>query len=549
MFLYKYGIVIQEPVYDTIVASQLTLKNDYEFRDLSDSGLKTLVPYLYGVTLPTFEEVVKGKFFDELDPDEWNTCRYACADSDWTLQLYHTFNEWFDYNIPRHRFICEEIESPAAVYTGMMKYNGVGVDAALMEKKRLEAEQKIMELREKVLMVTGDIDIGTNCSTAAFKAFLYKTEGLPVLKTTAKFQDAADDQAMQLLMAYCKKARPKLVPFFETVQELRKWTKIKSTYIDGYQKCINTATGRIHPNLMPMGTDTGRFAARNPNLQNMPRKGGDPIGVRQFIVATHGSKFLDFDFSQIELRVGAFYCRDEKMMETYRSGGDIHAQTTSVIFNIPISEAVDKDNPDYKERRTIAKNVNFGTFYGLFPRGLQQTLKFKAGLDKPVSDCEAIIANLKAGYPALTEWQQATIRQARLDGYTETSFGRRRYLPNINNRADWGKRSFAERCSMNTPIQGTAAEILKLAMKKLIAELATRPYIRPILQIHDELLFEVDEGHEDEAIRIIRAAIFTLNKDETKTKKTTVDGELTVGKTKFVPMPTASEGLNIVILD
>ena len=507
MFLYKHGIVVQEPVYDTIVASQLTLKSDYEFRELSDSGLKKLVPYLYGVELPTFEEVVAGRFFDELDPDDWNTCRYACADSDWTLQLYHTFNEWFENNIPRHRFICEEIESPTAVYTGMMKYNGVGVDAALMEKKKQEAEQKIMELREKVLMVVGDVDIGTNCSTAAFKDYLYRTEKLPVLKTTAKFQEAADDQAIQLLKAYCQKARPELVEFFNTVQELRKWTKIKSTYIDGYMKCINSATGRIHPDLLPMGTDTGRFAARRPNLQNMPRKGGDPIGVRQFIVATPGSKFLDFDFSQIELRVGAFYCRDEKMMDTYRSGGDIHAQTTSVIFNIPISEAVDKDNPDYKERRTIAKNVNFGTFYGLFPRGLQQTLKFKAGLEKPVSDCEAIIANLKAGYPALTDWQQATIRNARLNGYSETSFGRRRYLPNINNRADWGKRSFAERCSMNTPIQGTAAEILKQAMKKLIAELKNRPYIRPILQIHDELLFEVDEGHEAEAIRVIRTAM------------------------------------------
>ena len=507
MFLYKHGIVVQEPVYDTIVAAQLTLKNDFEFRDLSDSGLKKLVPYLYGVELPTFEEVVAGRFFDELDPDDWNTCRYACADSDWTLQLYHTFNEWFDHNIPRHRFICEAIESPTAVYTGMMKYNGVGVNAALMEEKKQEAEQKILQLREKILMVVGDVDIGTNCSTAAFKNYLYKTEGLPVLKTTAKFQEAADDQAIQLLIAYCKRNRPELVEFLETVQELRKWTKIKSTYIDGYQKCINTATGRIHPNLMPMGTDTGRFAAQKPNLQNMPRKGGDPIGVRQFIVSTPGSKFLDFDFSQIELRVGAFYCRDTKMMETYRSGGDIHAQTTSVIFNIPISEAVDKDNPDYKERRTIAKNVNFGTFYGLFPRGLQQTLKFKAGLEKPVEDCEAIIANLKAGYPALTDWQQATIRAARLNGYSETSFGRRRYLPNINNRADWGKRSFAERCSMNTPIQGTAAEILKLAMKKLIAELNKRTYIRPILQIHDELLFEVDEGYEEEAIRVIRAAM------------------------------------------
>lgn len=507
MFLYKHGIVVQEPVYDTIVAAQLTLKSDTEFRELSDSGLKKLVPYLYGVELPTFEEVVKGKFFDELDPDEWNTCRYACADSDWTLQLYHTFNAWFASNIPSHRFICEEIESPTAVFTGMMKCNGVGVDAALMEKKKLEAEQKIMELREKILMQVGDVDIGTNCSTVAFKDYLYKTEKLPVLKTTAKFQEAADDQAIQLLMAYCKKARPELVPFFETVQELRKWTKIKSTYIDGYQKWINTATGRIHPDLMPMGTDTGRFAARRPNLQNMPRKGGDPIGVRQFIVAAPGSKFLDFDFSQIELRVGAYYCRDKKMMDTYRSGGDIHAQTTSVIFNIPISEAVDKENPDYKERRTIAKNVNFGTFYGLFPRGLQRTLKFKAGLDKPITDCEAIIANLKAGYPNLTEWQQATIRKARSDGFIETSFGRRRYLPNIKNSADWGKRSFDERCSLNTPIQGTAAEILKLAMKKLIVELATRPYIRPILQIHDELLFEVDEGYEAEAIRVIRTAM------------------------------------------
>ena len=195
------------------------------------------------------------------------------------------------------------------------------------------------------------------------------------------------------------------------------------------------------------------------------------------------------------------------MMETYRSGGDIHASTTSVIFGISVDAAQDKDNPDYKERRTIAKNVNFGTFYGLFPRGLQRTLKFKAGLEKTEDQCARIIANLKAGYPRLSEWQEETVKAARINGYSETSFGRRRYLPHINNRADWGKRSFAERCSMNTPIQGTAAEILKLAMRELIRELADKPYIRPILQIHDELLFEVDAGHEAEAIRIIRTAM------------------------------------------
>lgn len=503
MFLYKYGIVLQEPVYDTIVASQLTLKSDYEFRDLHDSGLKTLVPYLYAVELPKFEEVVQGRFFDELDPDKWNTCRYACADSDWALQLYHTFNRWFDSNIPAHRFICEQIESPTAVFTGMMKYNGVLVDTELMAKKKAEAEDRIRDLREKIQYVCGDIEIGENCGTKAFKNFLFTTCNLPVVKTTATYAEAADDEAIQLLTDYCRRKKPELVEFFETVQEFRKWAKIKSTYIDGYAKWLNNATGRIHPDLMPMGTDTGRFAARKPNLQNMPRKGSDPIGVRHFVIAPEGSSFLDFDFSQIELRVGAYYCRDPIMMETYRNGGDIHASTTSVIFGITVDEAQDKDNPDYKERRTIAKNVNFGTFYGLFPRGLQKTLRFKAGVEKTVGECEAIIGNLKAGYPRLTEWQQETVRAARLNGYTETSFGRRRYLPNINN-GEWKKRSFAERCSMNTPIQGTAAEILKLAMRELIRELKDKPYIRPILQIHDELLFEVDDGHEEEAIAIIR---------------------------------------------
>ena len=507
MFLYKEGIVLREPVYDTIVAAQLTLKSDYEFRDLSDSGLKTLVPYLFGVELPKFEDVVGERSFDELDPDAWDTCRYACADSDWALQLYAAFNAWFENNIPRHRFICEEIESPTAVFTGMMKYNGVLVDNDLMMKKKAEAEEHLVDLRAKLQAVIGDVDIGENCGTQAFKEYLFRTEKLPVLKTTAKYAEAADDESIQLLRAYCKKHRPDMVAFFDDVQEFRKWAKIKSTYIDGYMKWINTATGRIHPDLMPMGTETGRFASRKPNLQNMPRKGSDPIGVRQFVVAPAGTTFLDFDFSQIELRVGAFYCRDPFMMETYRSGGDIHASTTSVIFGISVEEAQDKDHPDYKERRTIAKNVNFGTFYGLFPRGLQRTLKFKAGLDKTEDQCAQIITNLKAGYPRLEEWQAETIRAARINGYSETSFGRRRYLPNINNRGDWGKRSFAERCSMNTPIQGTAAEILKLAMRELVKQLTDKPYIRPLLQIHDELLFEVDSGHEAEAIRIIRSAM------------------------------------------
>ena len=349
----------------------------------------------------------------------------------------------------------------------------------------------------------GDVNIGANASTSAFKSYLYKDLGLPVLKTTAKYQEAADDEAMILLAEWCRENRPELVRLFELVQEYRRVGKIKGTYLDGYVRHVNNATGRIHPDLMPLGTATGRFAARNPNLQNMPRKGSDPVGIRSLFVAPPGCAVMELDYSQVELRVGAFYCRDEKMLETYRGGGDIHAQTTSVIYHIPVAQAANKSAPDYKEHRTIAKNCNFGVFYGLFPRGLQKTLKFKAGLDTPLADCENIIANLKAGYPQLSHWQEATKRQAAARRYSETWLGRRRYLPGIVSE-DWGKKSFAERSAMNTPIQGTAADIIKLAMGRIVAVLPEYPWIEPVLTVHDSLVFYVPEDRVEEAGRPIK---------------------------------------------
>ena len=194
------------------------------------------------------------------------------------------------------------------------------------------------------------------------------------------------------------------------------------------------------------------------------------------------------------------------MMDTYKSGGDIHAATTSVIFSVPYEQAKDKNSENYKERRTIAKNVNFGTFYGLFPRGLQKTLRFKAGVDKSVQECEEIIRNLKAGYPALTTWQEETKAEAARRMYSETWLGRRRYLPGIRSD-DWGQKSFAERCSMNTPVQGTAADILKLSLGRLIKGLPERPWLKPILQIHDELTFIIPEDRLKEAVAFIRSCM------------------------------------------
>ena len=508
MFLYARGIVLQKPCYDTIAASQLTLKSKWEFRSLADSGLKTLAPALCKAEMTEFSTVTEGRFFDELNPQDEKTVRYACADSDYTLRLYHVFNQWFDRFLPKHRTIVEEVESPTSVYVGIMKYNGILVDKSAMLKKQAEAAEKIVSIRKEIAGIIGNVEIGANASTSAFKKYLFVDLGLPVMKTTAKHQEAADDETMILLKEWCESNRPELARLFELVQEYRKWGKLKSTYIDGYLRFIDEDTGRIHPDLMPLGTETGRFASRNPNMQNCPQKDNDPIGVRKFIIAPAGKVLLSLDFSQIELRVGAFYCRDKRMLETYRTGGDIHAQTTSVIYRIPFEEAADKNAPHYKERRTIAKNCNFGVFYGLFPTGLQRTLKFKAGLNPTLSECETIIQNLKSGYPGLAKWQDEVKKRAAVSCYTETWLGRRRYLLGIRS-SDWGKKSFAERCALNTPIQGTAADILKLACGRIISGLPERLWLKPILQIHDELVFELPEDKADEAVVFIKECMET----------------------------------------
>ena len=512
-FFYALGVVMRCKVYDTMAAAQLTLKTNTEFRNLSDSGLKKLVPELLKVELPTFEAVTEGKFFDELNPDNYETVRYACADSDYALRLYHLFNDWFDKNLPKHRFLVENIESPVAVYVGLMKHNGMLVDRNLLTHKRDQATAMLRQLKEDLSLLTGNINIGSNATTQEFKNFLYGRLGLPVLKTTGKNKEAADDEAFILLSSYCKEHEPEYAPLFDIIKEYRKWGKIKSTYIDSYLKHLNSATGRIHPDLFPLGAETGRFASRNPNLQNCPRKDNDPIGVRNFFIAPKGKVLMSLDFSQIELRVGAFYCRDEAMMETYKSGGDIHAKTTSVIYKIPFEQAADKNAPHYKERRTIAKACNFGVFFGLFARGLLRSLKFKAGLNKTLEECEEIIKNLKSGYPQLETWQRKVKVKAKFNEYTETYLGRRRYLPNILS-SNWNKKSFAERQALNTPIQGTAADILKLAIVRILRGLPERLWLKPLLQIHDELMFELPEDKLTEAVEFVKSCMETQPFDD-----------------------------------
>jgi len=362
MFMYKDGIVIQEPAYDTIAASRLSLKNSKEYRELKDSGLKKLSSEILRKPRPSFEDTTQGKHFDELDAEDPATIEYACMDSDDALRLRMYFGEWFKQNIPRHDWYCQNVDTPACIYSGIMKYNGITIDKELMLNKREVAVTEQARLREKLLEIIGPgVDIGKSASTKAFERWLFDTKGYPVLKNTETGGRSLDDETFQLLMAWCEdNDRTDEIPLFELLQQYRKWGKLLSTYIDGYLQHVNDVTGRIHADLNPIITDTSRFASSKPNLQNICRKDNDPVGIRKFFVAPPGYTFVDFDFSQIELRVGAVYCRDEKLLEVYRTGGDIHAMTTAVIYAIPYDQAKDKSAPHFKERRTIAKNFNFG---------------------------------------------------------------------------------------------------------------------------------------------------------------------------------------------
>ena len=540
MFLYALGVVVQPPCYDTIAAAQMTLKTTFEFRALSDSGLKKLVPELLGDELPTFEDVTEGRFFDELASDDPDTVRYACADSDYALRLYRRFNEWFDAYLPRHRWIVENIESPTAVYCGLMKYNGLLMDETAMIRKQGECAARLLELREKIHAMTGGVEIGANAGTQAFKDYLFKTLGLPVLKTTAKnaghsrptagrlearrseaecagtpgaIRDAhgasIDDQTMVMLAEWCAEHRPELVPLFELVQEYRKWSKLKTTYIDGYLRFINPATGRIHPDLLPLATETGRFACRRPNLQNQCQPGNDYVGVRNFIVSPEGWLLMEADYSQVELRIVAYLSQDAVMLDAYKNGEDIHSITTSAVFGISREEAADKHHSEYKHRRTVAKGTMFGILYGIGAKGLSVNLKASAGVRASVEQCEQYIAGIKARYTNLVAWQQYAKETARRRQYAQTALGRRRYLPGIRSQ-DFRRRASSERMAMNTPVQGLAADCLKLAMGRLVKTLADKPYIRPVMTVHDSLVFEVRADHVDEAAALVKGCMEAL---------------------------------------
>jgi len=506
-FFYELDMVIQPPVFDTLAGAMLTLKGPGVFRDMQDCGLKTLARRFFGAEMTDFEDLTQGRFFDQLDPDEPEVCRYACADADYALRLYRLERDWFQKYLPGHDRVACLLEGPAAVYTGLMRANGVPMNRDRLQGALKAAEARLGQLSEQLDGLTGGVPLGANGSTRAFKDYLFTQLQLPVLKQTEAGAPALDDEAILLLSDWCQEnGRGELKPLFEAVLDCRRWQKIRSTYLEGYLKCLNEATGCIHPSLLPLATETGRFACRNPNLQNLPSPANDPVGVRDFMEAPEGWLLMEADYSQAEIRLAAWLAGEERLLELYRQGGDVHAMTTAAIFGISYQEASDHDNPRYKKRRTIAKGTMFGIMYGIGPGGLSRSLYTGAGLHLSYEACAGYISGVLSGYPRLAEWQTRAKRTAWNRQYAETAMGRRRCLSEIQSN-DRKIRANAMRKALNTPVQGLCADCLKYAMGQLLPALQGRHDLRPVLTVHDSLVFLVKEESLQEAAELVRRAM------------------------------------------
>ncbi|MBI4857302.1 MAG: bifunctional 3'-5' exonuclease/DNA polymerase [Acetobacterium woodii] len=499
-FLLARGIALVAPVYDTMAGAQLIYKEDGHFRRLADVGLKTLAWDWLALALPRFVAVVGLGSFADLDPRDQQTIDYACSDADLARRLYFLENDWFQANIPAHEDLIKAIESPVALFTARMEYRGFRIDAADIAAAAVVCQDQLGIYRNDLERGgSRPVRVGKNAATNDLKAYLFDDLGLPVQKRTDSGKAALDEDAIQQLSAYCRAQGLSAIGYLEAISAYRGLAKLYQTYVLGLGEQINPVTGAIHTRLFPLGTATGRFSSAEPNCQNLPAGPAYGIPVRDFFMARPGTTLVAVDYSQIELRIGAWFTGDANLLAVYREGGDIHAVTTAAVYGITLAEAGDKGHPEYKARRTVAKNINFGIFYGLYPRGLQDILRVKTGQQLSLEACQAMIFNLRLAYPGLTPWQEATRQAAHYHETVDTALGRRRALPGIN-APEPGLQSHFERAALNHPIQGTAADILKLAMVRLEVGLGERPFIWPLLTVHDEIVFEVETPRLAEAI-------------------------------------------------
>jgi DNA polymerase-1 len=366
-----------------------------------------------------------------------------------------------------------------------MEMTGVRLDVDYLRQMSSALDQERTRIEERIHGLAGH-EFNIN-SPQQLSQVLFEELDLPkrgIRKTTLGYSTAAD------VLALLKGKHP----IIELILEHRQVTKLQSTYVDTLPALVNPRTGRVHTSYNQTGAVTGRLSSSNPNLQNIPIR--TPLGrqIRKGFVAEEGWLFLGADYSQIELRVLAHVSQDPALLDAFHRGQDVHARTAAAVYDVPIDQVT-------KEQRRIAKTVNFGLIYGQSAYGLSRQT------DLDLDEAERFIATYFDRYPGVKAWLDNTRKLAYAEGHVETLLGRRRYFPELSStqKARAGQRAAAERQAINAPIQGTAADILKIAMIRLDNDLEEHGLkARMVLQVHDELVLEVPRNEADRVLAMTR---------------------------------------------
>ena len=473
--LAKYGVDIASIKNDTMMMSYVL--------DASATrhNLDALSSYYLNYKTSTFEDVagkgVKQITFDKV-PIEAAT-NYAAEDADITLRLYEELNPRLEGEDSLNK-LNDEIEIPLIEVLSEMEQNGAILNSKILNSQSKDLESRIKKLEEKAYQLAGEeFNLG---STKQLREIFFEKLKYRIIKKTPGGQPSTDEKVLAEL------AEEYELP--KVLLEHRTLSKLKSTYTDKLPNQVSQSTGKVHTSFHQAVTTTGRLSSSDPNLQNIPIRTEDGRRIRQAFEPSKGNKFISADYSQIELRVMAHMSKDEGLLEAFREGQDVHSKTASEVFDVGVKDVT-------SDLRRNAKAINFGLIYGISAFGLGKQLGISRNL------AAEYMAMYFEKYPDVKKYMESTKEFASQNGYVETLFGRRLYLRDIN-ATNAMRRQASERAAINAPVQGTAADIMKIAMINMHKAIKTqKSEAKLILQVHDELILDTPKDEIDKIVSLV----------------------------------------------
>ncbi|WP_158768177.1 DNA polymerase I [Paraglaciecola sp. L1A13] len=482
--LANYDITLRGIAFDTMLESYVL--DSVATRHDMDS----LAQHYLGISTIHFEDIAgkgaKQLTFNQIPLEQ--AAPYAAEDADITLRLHNQLWQKLSKE-PELAAVLRDIEVPLASVLAQMEQFGVLIDSQKLSQQSQDLATRIMQLETEVHVMAGEeFNLG---STKQLQEILFKKLALPILKKTPKGAPSTSEEVLQeLALTY---------PLPKLLMEFRGLSKLKNTYTDKLPKMINPRTGRVHTSYHQAITATGRLSSTDPNLQNIPIRTEQGRRVRQAFIARPGYKIVAADYSQIELRIMAHLSKDEGLLTAFSNGKDVHTATAAEVFNVPLERVT-------TEQRRNAKAINFGLIYGMSAFGLAKQLNVSR------HDAQHYMDLYFERYPGVLKYMENSRIIAKEQGYVSTVFGRRLYLPEIN-ASNGLRRKGAERAAINAPMQGTAADIIKKAMIKVATWIDSLAYdeVRMIMQVHDELVFEIKEQnlekHQETIVQLMENAV------------------------------------------